>query len=412
MAREICRNYGKKLCWGMEGNMKHKKTPFIMRPLMITIIVVSVLIVCNLAYRASERAEMMAEQARLSEMARLQESRAYYEGRISHQAPTIIAGDAGVPGLPEIPADIQAELESTPRDLVVPDYAELVPADDIVIPAKPLWQENAVAAPRTQGKGARGQGKIVIIIDDMGMDRKHTKEAMTLPAPVTFAWLPYAPHIQPLVDQAKASGHEAIVHVPMEPERASIDAGPTVLKTSMSADELKAMLDKNLSAFTGYVGFNNHMGSKMTQDADGMQRVMAEAARRGLLFVDSRTAPDSIAGQTAAAMGVAHASRDVFLDHYEDLNSVRAALQKMEDIARRQGVAIGIGHPKANTLAGLREWIPTLSAKGFEVVPVSAVVRTVETAAGAAEKPIKAARVYRADQISSPFIVGPLKPAE
>lgn len=394
------------------ASMKHKKTPLIMRPLMITVIVVSVLIVCNLAYRASERAELITENARQTEMARLQESRAYFEGRISHQTPEITAGDAGVPGLPEIPEELQAELQNTPRDLVVPDYAEMVPEDDVITaPEKPLWKENAVPAPATPGKG-----KIVIIIDDMGMDRKHTKEAMLLPAPVTFAWLPYAPQIQPLVDEAKAAGHEAIVHVPMEPERASIDAGPTVLKTSMNDAELKAMLERNLSAFTGYVGFNNHMGSKMTQNAAGMQRVMAEAARRGLLFVDSRTAPNSVADQTAAAMGVAHASRDVFLDHYEDIASVRSALQKMEDVARRQGVAIGIGHPKPNTLAGLREWIPTLSAKGFEVVPVSAVVRTVEAAAGdvaapAIAAPARMSKAYRADEISSPFIVGPLKPA-
>lgn len=369
---------------GYAGVMKDKKTPFIMRPLMICVILVSVMTVCTLAYRASERAEIASENAvHESEMARLQESRAYYEGRISRAAPAVETGEIALPPLPEIPA----EMQSTPRDLVVPDYAEIVP------PADPAWQENAAPF-----KASPGKGKIVIIIDDMGMDRRRTKEAMALPAPVTFAWLPYATHIQPLVDESRAAGHEAIVHVPMEPESTSIDPGPTVLKTDMTPDELKAMLEKNLSAFTGYVGFNNHMGSKMTQDSDAMQHVMAEAARRGLLFVDSRTAPDSVADQTAAAMGVAHASRDVFLDHYEDLNSVRAALQKMEAVANKQGYAIGIGHPKDNTLAALREWIPTLAARGFEMVPVSAVVRTAEPAAGAARA------------VASPFVMGPVQP--
>ena len=376
--------------------MKHKKTPFIMRPLMIAVILVSVVTVCALAYRASERAEMALEGAgHESEMARLQESRAYYEGRIAHESPTIETGAVDLPALPEVPA----EMQNTPRDLVVPDYAEMVPS--AVEQGVPVWKENAIPF-----KASPGKGKIVIIIDDMGMDRKRTKEAMALPAPVTFAWLPYAPHIQPLVDESKVSGHEAIVHVPMEPERASIDAGPTVLKTSMSADELKAMLDKNLSAFTGYVGFNNHMGSKMTQDAQAMQQVMAEAARRGILFVDSRTAPDSLADQTAAAMGVAHAARDVFLDHYEDIESVRAALQKMEVVADKQGYAIGIGHPKDNTLAALREWIPTLATRGFEMVPVSAIVRTSEPAAGVG----RTSAVWDSTGVSSPFVVGPLQP--
>lgn len=375
---------------GYAGPMKDKKTPFILRPAMVGLFLVAALSVCALAYRASERAEIVAESAAHdSDMARLQESRAYYEGKISNDPPEIESGKIALPAMPEVPADIQ----TTPKELIVPEYSEMVP------PVEPDWQKNAVPYSATVSKP-----KIVIIIDDMGMDRKRTKEAMALKAPVTFAWLPYASNIQPLVNEAKTAGHESIVHIPMEPESTSIDPGPTVLKTSMTPEQLKAMMDTNLSAFTGYVGFNNHMGSKMTQDADSMQQVMAEAAKRGILFVDSRTAPNSIADQTAAAMGVPHASRDVFLDHFEDIHSVRAALEKMEAKARQQGYAIGIGHPKDNTLAALREWIPTLEGKGFELAPVSAVVRTTEPAAGTAPSRVSSV------MISSPFVIGPLQP--
>lgn len=379
---------------GYAEPMKDKKIPFILRPVVVGLFFVAALAVCSLAYRASERAEIAAENAAHdSEMARLQESRAYYEGKISEKPPVVATGEIALPAMPEIPANIQ----NTPKELVVPDYAEIVPS-----PAEPDWQKNSVTYNHDGSKA-----KIVIIIDDMGMDRKHTREALALPSPVTFAWLPYAENIQPLVNEAKAAGHESIVHLPMEPESTSIDPGPTVLKTSMTPDQLKAMIDTNLSAFTGYVGFNNHMGSKMTQDTVAMQMVMTEAARRGILFVDSRTAPNSIADQTAAALGVPHAVRDVFLDHFEDIHSVRAALEKMEEKARQQGYAIGIGHPKDNTLAALKEWIPTLAAKGFELAPVSAVVRTTEPAAGRAA----VARVSQA-AISSPFVVGPLQPLE
>lgn len=372
--------------------MKDKKTPFILRPVMVGLFLVAALAVCALAYRASEKAEIVSESAAHdSEMARLQESRAYYEGRISAEPPVIEEGEVALPAMPEVPEEIQ----TTPKDLIVPEYSEIVP------PAEPEWQKNPATF-----KPDGSKPKIVIIIDDMGMDRKRTKEALALTAPVTFAWLPYATNIQPLVDEAKAAGHESLVHIPMEPESASIDAGPTVLKTSMSSEQMKAMIDTNLSAFTGYVGFNNHMGSKMTQDANAMQQVMAEAAKRRILFVDSRTSQNSVADQTAAAMGVPHAMRDVFLDHFEDIHSVRAALEKMEQTAKKQGYAIGIGHPKDNTLAALKEWVPTLAAKGFELAPVSAVVRTSEPAAGETKMRVSAVA------ISSPFVVGPLQPLE
>ncbi len=360
--------------------MDNRRTPFILRPFMVCLLLAAALAVFALAFRSSERADKYKSEVG-AEMARLQESRAYYEGRISREPPEIKEGEITLPAMPEIPAEMQNE----PKSLVVPEYAEIVPP-----PETSLWKKNAV--PYTP---SRSKAKIVIIIDDMGMDRKHTKEALALPAPVTFAWLPYASHIQPLVDEARAAGHEALVHLPMEPGNPSVDAGPTVLKTQMSSDEIGAMLDKNLSAFTGYVGFNNHMGSKLTQDAAAMQLVMSEAVKRGVLFIDSRTAPNSVAGQVAAAIGVPTANRDVFLDHFEDIHSVRAALEQMEKVAQRQGYAIAIGHPKVNTLAALREWLPTLADKGMELAPVSAVVRTSEPAAGVQ---------------SSPDVAGPAQP--
>lgn len=369
--------------------MNDKRTPFILRPFVVCLLLAAALAVFALAFRSSEQADKYKSEIG-AEMARLQESRAYYEGRIARREPPAVrTGEVVLPPLPEIPAEIQ----TVPKSLVVPDYAEIVP------PAgEPLWKKNAVAYTPTPSKA-----KIVIIIDDMGMGRKHTKEAMTLTAPVTFAWLPYASNIQPLIDEARAAGHEAIVHVPMEPGSNTIDPGPTVLKTSMTSDEVAAMLDKNLSALTGYVGFNNHMGSKLTQDAAAMQLVMSEAAKRGVLFVDSRTAPNSIAGQVAAAIGVPTANRDVFIDHFEDIHSVRAALEQMEKVASRQGYAIGIGHPKPNTLAGLREWIPTLADKGFELAPVSAVVRTSEPAAGDAPSRDVAGPVQPPVSVPAPY---------
>lgn len=137
-----------------------------------------------------------------------------------------------------------------------------------------------------------------------------------------------------------------------------------------------------------------------------MQIVMAEAVKRGLLVVDSRTSAVSVADQVAGAFGAAHTLRDVFLDHNEDLNSVKDALAQLENVARHKGYAVAIGHPKDNTLTALREWLPTLAGKGLQLAPVSAVVRTSEPAAGGV-----APRTV-VSGISSPFVVGPLQPPE
>ncbi|HYI72266.1 MAG TPA: divergent polysaccharide deacetylase family protein, partial [Skermanella sp.] len=43
--------------------------------------------------------------------------------------------------------------------------------------------------------------------------------------------------------------------------------------------------------------------------------------------------------------------------------------------ARRQGYAIAIGHPHDATVNALVEWLPAVAAKGFALVPVSAILK-------------------------------------
>lgn len=192
--------------------------------------------------------------------------------------------------------------------------------------------------------------------------------------PLTLAFLPYARNLPAQAAKAKERGHELIIHVPMEPKAGNIDPGPNVLKTSMGREEIDAALEKAFGSFEGYVGINNHMGSKMTEDITRMGWVMEALKKRGLFFVDSMTIPDSVGADMAREEGLAYARRDVFLDHETDLESVRASLRYLESVAYKNGIAIAIGHPKDNTIAALKEWLPTLKDKGLVLVPVSAVL--------------------------------------
>lgn len=382
--------------------MKNTKTPLILRPAILGLFLLAALFMCALAFRATEQVKNESPAVSV-EMARLQESRAYYEGRVT-PAPSVRMGQVTLPPLPEVPDAMHTQ----PKPLSLPEIGEGYQAETMVVPSvalssRPVWRENAAKS----GTSGTSVAKVAVIIDDMGMDRRRTQVALTLPAPVTFAWLPYAPQIQGWVDEGRAAGHEMLVHMPMEPDSLTTDPGPTALKSTMSPAELAAMLDKNFSAFDGYVGFNNHMGSKLTRDPTAMAQVMQQAQRRGLLFVDSRTASDSVAADMAAVLGVPHAARDVFLDHYEDSASVMAALISLEETARRKGYAIAIGHPKDNTLSALREWLPTLAEKGLLLVPVSALVRTYEPAGGDLAEVKSEAPVNR---VTDYGFVGPLQP--
>lgn len=219
----------------------------------------------------------------------------------------------------------------------------------------------------------RGQGKVAIIIDDMGITLR-SKLVEILPAPLTLAYLPYAKDLPARTKRAKENGHELMVHIPMQPMSNTTDPGPHALKANQSKAILTENLNWNLSRFEGFVGVNNHMGSRITQDQNAMNHIMKHLKKRNLFFIDSRTIGTSIAAQTARDNGLAYAERDIFLDHEITPEFIQGALKKLEQKAYDQGYAIAIGHPHKETIEALKKWIPTLESKNLTLVPASALI--------------------------------------
>ena len=77
---------------------------------------------------------------------------------------------------------------------------------------------------------ARQRPTIAVVLDDLGVDRKRTARAIGLRAPLTLSFLTYASGPERQAASARASGHELLVHVPMEPVGNNVDPGPNVLE--------------------------------------------------------------------------------------------------------------------------------------------------------------------------------------
>lgn len=242
--------------------------------------------------------------------------------------------------------------------------------DGAPVPGQPAWRKFAALA-----EAPEGRPMIAVIIDDMGVDRGRSARAIRLPAAVTLSFLPYASGLTRQVEAARRLGHELMVHLPMEPEGTGVDPGPNVLRVGDRPEKLRRHLDTALASFSGYVGLNNHMGSLFTADAPAMRRLLEAVNARGLLFVDSRTTAKTVGPEVARALGVPFAERDVFLDDDPSAPAVIAELRRVEEVARRNGSAIAIGHPRDATLDALEGWLWGLNRRGFALVPVSAIVK-------------------------------------
>jgi uncharacterized protein len=266
----------------------------------------------------------------------------------------------------------KAAIEPAPSITPAPNSASvaamMVPAP---VPApRPAWQRFAVAAPP-----AAGRPRVALIIDDLGVDRRRAWRAIGMKGPLTLSFMAYAGDLPHMAEAARRAGHELLVHVPMEPMSPAENMGPNGLAVGLGPDEVLRRLRWDLGRFDGYVGINNHMGSRFTSDASSMTPVMEELKTRGLLFVDSRTTAASAGIDVARRLGVPSAARDVFLDNEVDAPAIGERLAHLERVAREHGTAIAIGHPHDATLDALNRWIATLPQKGLVLVPVSAIVR-------------------------------------
>ena len=213
------------------------------------------------------------------------------------------------------------------------------------------------------------------IIDDMGVDRKRSAAISALPGPLTLSYLTYADDLAGQTKAARAHGHELMLHLPMEPINGKLDPGPNALTTGLSGAELERRIDWSLDRFSGYVGVNNHMGSRFTAFRPGMETVMRQLKPRGLMFLDSKTTKESVGEQVAQDQAVPAIVRHIFLDDDESIDAVRRRLAEAEAVARRQGFVVAIGHPHEATLQALSEWLPTVQGKGLALAPATAVLR-------------------------------------
>lgn len=208
-----------------------------------------------------------------------------------------------------------------------------------------------------------------IIIDDLGQSSERDNRTLALPGPVTMAIMPDTPHATDFASQAHKAGKTVILHMPMDPA-----TGPYAWHPSLPLPELASRLDAALAKVPYAAGINNHMGSRMTAQRDAMTWLMGELQRRHLFFVDSRTSAATVAAAQAQAVGLAHVSRDVFLDDERTVEAIDRQLRQGVELARRQGSAVLIGHPYPQTLQVLERELPRLKAQGIVLIGLAQMI--------------------------------------
>jgi polysaccharide deacetylase 2 family uncharacterized protein YibQ len=187
--------------------------------------------------------------------------------------------------------------------------------------------------------------KVAIIIDDLGYHKKLGEKFLNFPYELTYSFLPFAPYTAKQEEMAFNSGKTVLLHLPLEPKGKKWDPGPGTLFLSDSPEVQKEKFEKALAQVSHAVGVNNHMGSLFTGNTKAMMSLLGQFADKGLFFVDSVTASESVGYSLAQKNGVQSARRDVFLDNVLDEQDICNRLKELVETAKKKGWAIGIAHP-------------------------------------------------------------------
>lgn len=234
------------------------------------------------------------------------------------------------------------------------------------------------SAPDKNSKSPRGSvsdKRIALILDDAGFKEEPLRELARLGIPLSFAILPNAPNAKSVAELANDRGFEVLCHLPLEPVGTAASPGKGAITTSMGDAEIFELAKRSIRSIPHAVGVNNHMGSRATADRRTMGQVLAAVRETGTYFVDSRTTASSVGATMAHELNVRTASRDVFLDDDDSIESVRRQLRLLVTVAEKRGSAIGIGHLYPSTIRVLKEELPAIRKRGFEFVLASELVK-------------------------------------
>ncbi|GAC1538204.1 MAG: hypothetical protein NVS2B17_11870 [Candidatus Velthaea sp.] len=233
----------------------------------------------------------------------------------------------------------------------------------------------APVAPVTASPAAAAtSARLAIIIDDCGQWPDTERGFIALPVALTLSVLPEVRYNRAISQEASDAHKGVMLHLPME-TISGINPGSGKVTTEMDDAAIAAQVERDLADVSLASGVNNHEGSKATADTRVMNAVASVLASKGDFFIDSRTNAKTVAQTVAREHGVRTGARDVFLDNQADVEYTKEQLRTAAAIAKRDGSAIAIGHPRPTTLAAVRELIPELQADGITFVLASEIAK-------------------------------------
>ncbi|MBZ0163546.1 MAG: divergent polysaccharide deacetylase family protein [Notoacmeibacter sp.] len=270
-------------------------------------------------------------------------------------------------------------LQQNPRTAHLPDRALIEQSDFGPLPVRGSDGRRPFDVYARPWSGTRG-ARVAIVIGGLGLSQTGTQAAIAkLPEEVTLGFAPQGNSLGRWMAEARRAGHEVVLQVPFEPfDYPRVSPGRNTLTVDASPAENLRDLHASMGRMTNYTGIMNYMGARFLADSAAMKPVIADLAKRGVMFIDDGSSARSTAGDLAAANRVPFVAGDLILDSTPDRGDILKKLDQLEATARARGFAIGSGSAFDVTVDAVAGWVAEAKKRGIEIVAVSALAADPE----------------------------------
>ncbi len=221
--------------------------------------------------------------------------------------------------------------------------------------------------------------ELAIVVDDFGIHNNELLDRFCeLNKNLTFSILPNQRYSNLVMRAASKTGHETMIHIPMEPiSYPKNNPGPNAIYVHLSKKEIRKRMKRFIKQFPFCVGANNHMGSLATTDEDVMKTVLNVLKEHELYFVDSRTSRTTIAGKVAKEMMLPSITSSLFLDTPDLSNAtLENKISQLKYLSQSQNKILVITHFATwERYKYLKKFIERIEKLNFKIVPVSTLLK-------------------------------------
>tara|TARA_B110000503_G_scaffold65096_1_gene102378 strand:- start:614 stop:1702 length:1089 start_codon:yes stop_codon:yes gene_type:complete len=275
-------------------------------------------------------------------------------------------------------------------DLIERELAEIDSASNIVKNAQPdlldkadeLLARNEIVEHSSEDFSAplvkkrrqyKGVPKIAIIVTNLGLNRRSTELAMTLPQQCGLGFLPYTKSLKPLLHKAQSNGHEIFLYLPLQTSQSFDNPGRYALMDNLVPEENAVRLNSILNSQARYDGVYSSYKEIFTDNPQSSKMVFEHLDNKNLIFVLGKGMKSGIPRHIKSYNNII--PTNIIIDEEPDKEAITKQLAELVRQAEYDGIALGYAQGFTLTIEMIRNWIPALKKKNINLVPVSEILK-------------------------------------